>query len=297
MNTSLSESTIGGFNPDPHGGQHGWIRTDDGVRIYVNVRGSGAPLVVMGGMVSGACTDAIIVDRLAERYSVITYDRRGTFRSGGNRELESNIAQQARDLLQVLRGCGMTSANVLATCGAAAIALELLAQYPHVVNKMVVHDPPVVGLLPDAEVQATTLFGYYRLCQEAGPVAAMAAFLSAYELAFPEDFQKATRREGVYAFEKEMIPAYSYQPDIEKLRLSRHLLVMASGKQSLEKGYFYARSARALADRIDCRFVFLPGQHTGYFLEPDAFADAVTDLIDAASLEDAKDRMLESTEE
>lgn len=285
MNAKHSRSVLDQFNPDPHGGVHGWITTDDGVRIYVNVRGSGAPLVTMGGLVSGAFSDAVIADQLARHYTLISYDRRGTFRSGGNRETDCGIDRQCLDLVQVLTGCGVSFTHVLATCATAAIAFELLAHHPHLVNTMIVHDPLVIGLLPDADVQAAKLLGYCQLCRDSGPVPAMAALLSDHELAFPEDFQKATRREGVYAFEKEMIPGYSYQPDLDKLRRCRHRLIMASGKQSLERGYFYARAAHVLADQIGCRFVFLPGNHTGYFLEPEAFADAVTELTEELSMD------------
>ena len=75
----------------------------EGADLVYDLRGSGDPLI----LIPGAGGDAGIYGRLApllsDAFTVITYDRRCNARSSGDRNAAIDMAQQARDVVAVLR--------------------------------------------------------------------------------------------------------------------------------------------------------------------------------------------------
>lgn len=279
MSAGILEQAVHEFEPDRLGALHGWIEAGGGSRIYVRIQGDGSPLLGMGGIGSGAFTSAKIAELVAARHRLISFDRRGTFRSTGDQHQDFDIAQQCNDVLCVLKACGVASITVLSTCAATSIALELLARHPEAVKAMVVHDPMSVTGLPDAGAVAAKFMEYYRINLEVSAADAMGTFLADFELPYPGNFRQTMKREGRAVFQ-ELMPCVTYRPDIEALRPYRDRLAMATGRQCLERGFSFSRAALALSEQIGCRFSVLPGNHTGYFQEPATFAKAVLELIE-----------------
>jgi pimeloyl-ACP methyl ester carboxylesterase len=279
MSAGVPGTAIQEFKTDRVGALHGWIEAGGGARIYVRMQGDGPPLLGMGGIGSGAFTSAKITELLAARHRLISFDRRGTFRSATDQPRDFDIAQQCRDVLCILGVCGLASITVLSSCAATSIALELLARHPEVVNAMVVHDPMSVTALPDAEAATAKFMEYHRTSLEVSAADAMADFLADFELPYPDNFRQTMKREGRTVL-WELMPCVTYRPDIEALRQYRDRLVIATGRQCLDRGYSFSRSARVLSEQIGCRFTVLPGNHAGYFQEPATFAEAVLGLIE-----------------
>lgn len=257
---------------------HSWVEAENNTRIYVRTQGEGPPLLAIGGIGSGALTTARIAKLFASRHKLISYDRRGTFRSISDQPPKFDIAQQCRDVQCILVAHGLTSVTVLATCSSASIAMELLATYPDMVSAMIVHDPIAVSALPNAELEADKFIEYDRINLQRSADDAMATFTSDFDLPYPDDLRRVMKREGRQLF-RELRPCVTYRPDIERLRQHRNRLVMATGQQCSDRGYSFARSAKALSEKIGCRFAMVPGNHTGYFQEPNIFADAILGLV------------------
>jgi pimeloyl-ACP methyl ester carboxylesterase len=102
----------------------------NGVRLAYRVRGKGPPLVLIMGyrLNSGAWPDAFI-DTLAQQFTVITFDNRGT----GQSEKPVTgyaLANMARDLYELLRELGITSTYLLGYSMGGAIAQEFVRQFP-----------------------------------------------------------------------------------------------------------------------------------------------------------------------
>jgi len=256
---------------------HSWVEVENNTQIYVRTQGEGPPLLAIGGIGSGAFTTAKIAKLFAKRRKLISYDRRGTFRSISDQPQKFDITQQCRDVQRILVAYGLTSVTVLATCSSASIAMELLATYPDLVSAMVVHDPMVVSALPNTELEADKFIEYDRINLKRSAEDAMATFTTDFDLPYPDDLRRVMKREGRQLF-RELIPCVTYRPDIERLRQHRNRLVMATGQQCSDRGYSFARSAKALSEQIGCRFAVVPGSHTGYFQEPNIFADAILGL-------------------
>src|SRR5262249_21421909 len=135
----------------------------EGDEIYYEVRGQGPPLLLIAGGGGDAGFFSFVADILAEEYKVITYDRRGNSRSTRRDPQNFEISQQSRDAVAVLRAVGATAALVFGNGGGAVIALDLAKSQPQAVRAAVVHEPPVLRVLPDGEKWRRFFASVYRL--------------------------------------------------------------------------------------------------------------------------------------
>src|SRR5919109_1316989 len=74
-------------------------------------------------------------------------------RSSGDRSADMTVAQQARDAASIIKVMGVEKAIVLGRSGGAIIGLELGAARPEVIDFLIVHEVPVIELLPDSNAQ------------------------------------------------------------------------------------------------------------------------------------------------
>jgi pimeloyl-ACP methyl ester carboxylesterase len=104
--------------------------TVNGVNIAFRVQGKGPPLVlIMGYRLSSAAWPARFVDTLAENFTVVTFDYRGTGQS--DKPLTGYaLANMARDVAGLLDEIGIESAYLLGYSMGGAIAQEFTRQFP-----------------------------------------------------------------------------------------------------------------------------------------------------------------------
>ena len=58
------------------------------------------------------------------------------------------IAQQARDAAAIIKAMRQDDAIIFGSSGGGIIGLELAAAKPEVIESLIVHEPPVIELLP-----------------------------------------------------------------------------------------------------------------------------------------------------
>jgi pimeloyl-ACP methyl ester carboxylesterase len=119
-----------------------------GATLYYEVRGAGPVLLLICGGIYDAAGYAGLAGRLADHYTVVTYDRRGNSRSplDGPPERQS-IEVHGDDAHRILTAVGVTgneSADVFGNSSGAEIGLELAARHPEQVRTLVAHEPPEV---------------------------------------------------------------------------------------------------------------------------------------------------------
>ena len=104
--------------------------TVNGVNIAFRVQGKGPPLVlIMGYRLSSAAWPARFVDALAEHFTVVTFDNRGTGQS--DKPLTGYaLANMARDVAGLLDEIGIESTYLLGYSMGGAIAQEFTRQFP-----------------------------------------------------------------------------------------------------------------------------------------------------------------------
>ena len=114
-----------------------------GVDLYFDRVGDGPLTVLTHGSWGDGNAWSGVVPKLAEHYEVITWDRRGHSRSDDG---PGGMRQDAVDLCRLIEHIGGTAHLVGASFGS-IVALKALEMRPKLVNKVVVHEPPLLSLL------------------------------------------------------------------------------------------------------------------------------------------------------
>jgi pimeloyl-ACP methyl ester carboxylesterase len=151
------------------GDQHMNMAKDDklrvpGATIFYRVRGSGPPPSHSRGRTRRRCATDGLCNQLIERYTVVTYDRRGL--SGSKIETPDEnltLATHSDDAHLLLAGLTNESAFVFGSSISALIGLDLIVRHPRQVRVLVAHEPPAWELLSGSE-RASAM----RLQEEAG---------------------------------------------------------------------------------------------------------------------------------
>jgi len=116
------------------------VRSSDGTTIAFDRSGDGPPLVLLGGALSDRSAAAGLAGYLAERFTVIAYDRRGRGDSGDTAPYA--VDREVDDLLALIVDAG-GSAFVFGHSSGAALALEAAA-HGLPIARLALYEPPFI---------------------------------------------------------------------------------------------------------------------------------------------------------
>jgi pimeloyl-ACP methyl ester carboxylesterase len=122
----------------------------NGTTLYVEVRGSG-PAVLL---VHAGGEDAEVWRPIAERLpdlTVVTYDRRGTLRSGRDGWPGGGSRQHADDAGAMLEALGLGQALVFGASAAGIVAVQLALRHPRLVRRALAFEPGLFRQGPGSE--------------------------------------------------------------------------------------------------------------------------------------------------
>ena len=106
---------------------------------------------------------APLADALASDHTVVTYDPRGYAGSPvDDPDAPSGVEQRADDVNAILDDLGAESADLFGSSGGAVTGLALVTRSPGRIGTLVAHEPPLLGLLPDAATAAREHRGHHR---------------------------------------------------------------------------------------------------------------------------------------
>src|SRR5712691_7434311 len=139
-------------------------------QLSYEVTGEGPLLILIPGAAGVGEVFRQVVDELAARYQVVTYDRRGFSRSSldGPQDYDHRLSTDADDVRRLIEHLTDKPATVFGSSSGAMVALEVLIHSPERVQTVVVHEPPTVSLLPDAAKWQAFFDGVYDTYREAG---------------------------------------------------------------------------------------------------------------------------------
>jgi pimeloyl-ACP methyl ester carboxylesterase len=121
----------------------------NGIRIYSEIVGDvGDPLVLVHGSWGDHENWASVVPALARSFRVLTYDRRGHSRSERPAG-QGSIRDDVSDLIGLLEELRFAPAHVVGNSFGASIVLRMAAARPELFRSLIVHEPPLFGLLKD----------------------------------------------------------------------------------------------------------------------------------------------------
>jgi pimeloyl-ACP methyl ester carboxylesterase len=106
------------------------------VELYYEVRGEGAPLLLIGGLAADSQSWLPILPLLATRCRVITCDNRGVGRTVPQ-DVPNSIKAMADDCVALVRHLGLNSLNVLGYSMGGFIAQDLATRHPDLVDRLV----------------------------------------------------------------------------------------------------------------------------------------------------------------
>ncbi|MGH9110997.1 MAG: alpha/beta fold hydrolase [Acidimicrobiales bacterium] len=121
-------------------------RTINGVDLFFETTGRGDRLVLVHGSWGDARNWDMVVGSLAERFQVVTWDRRGHSRSADGQGAGSRH-EDAADLAALIEHLGGGPAHLVGNSYGASITLTLVATRPELVASAAVHEPPLFALL------------------------------------------------------------------------------------------------------------------------------------------------------
>jgi len=275
-----------------------------GASLYHEVRGSGPVLLLICGGVYDAGGYAPLAERLADRYTVVTYDRRGNSRSPlDGPPAPQQIEVHGDDAHRLLAATGVNSgepAHVFGNSSGAMIGLELTARHPEQVRTLVAHEPPLFELLPDREYWRSAIRNVEETFRKEGAGAATQALGAAFASSGdptpetegrmpgggeaqaqpdPETMAMMARlQQNMEFFIGYEVPPFStYVPDFAALLVSAVRIVPAVGQASV--GEPPHRAAVAVAERLATPAVAFPGDHGGFGSQAEAFAVKLDEVL------------------
>jgi pimeloyl-ACP methyl ester carboxylesterase len=261
-----------------------------GAKIYYEVRGSGPILLMIPGGPTDAGVFADVSRHLADRYTVVAYDPRGNSRSTFDGEPEEQrLDLHGDDAARLIDALGDGPAYVFGTSGGAQIGLNLAVRYPERVRVLVAHEPPCLMMLDDPSEALASAQDIYDTYRRQGVGAPMEKFMGVSGLEdgpeqddsppqeeLPsEAMETFARIEGnmEYFLAHGLRPLSLYRPEVDALRAGRPRVVVGIGEESA--GQTTYRTGVALAGKLGIEPVRFPGDHGGYGLHADTFAETL----------------------
>lgn len=266
--------------------------TVPGARLYYEVRGAGPAILIIASGNGDADPYRPIAEALADRYTVITYDRRGYSRSclDGPVDDEARLFSEADDARSLIEHLAAPPAHVFGSSSGAIVAIALLQRHPSQVRTLIAHEPPLASVLPDSAEWLRFYADLYDTYRSAGIETSRAMFRTRMGMVATRP-PKSTelppaqlaamlarlRINEVFWYEHEVRTYPGFLPDLALLKSLSERLILAGGDTS--RADFPYRPNQVLAEQIGTGMVHFPGGHVGYVTHPVEFAKMFASVI------------------
>jgi len=258
-----------------------------GASLYYKTQGNGPLLLLLQGGDGDADASDALAKYLADRFTVLSYDRRGLSRSTiTDPSAPVDLATHSDDAAHLIAAVTAQPAVVFGTSLGALLGLELLLRHPELVHLLVAHEPPTTQLLaqPDQSLAVKEQEAVEAAYRDDGVMAAMRKFVALTGIRFddrepdvvlPES--KPERLANLEFFLAHDAPAARrYRLDLPALRSLAPRILPAAGENTQA---FPRRCAEALAVDLGRPLITFPGGHNGSVLRPRTFAARLLQVL------------------
>lgn len=253
----------------------------NGTRVWFERTGAGQPLLIIHGAGEDAVMLAAQADALAAAdFDVITYDRRGTGRSGRDDWPGTGAEQHAEDAAGLLAALVDAPATVLGLSSGAVVALVLAARRPDLIANVIAWEAPAVGVVPGGAEAAAAMMApvHTHLAAHPGDWAGAQAVM----LAVVSGGETQNISAGIRANAEAMVrddPAIVLAPvDAFNLRGSEVLIAVGDAPNPL-----VAAAATGLAELSHTTVTRISGDHEVYLDDPEPLTQLVVGAREAIS--------------
>jgi pimeloyl-ACP methyl ester carboxylesterase len=262
-----------------------------GATLHYETRGSGPWLLISQSGEGDADRSTDLVDRLADSYTVLSYDRRGLSRSTlEHPEHGATIADHAEDVHRLLLAVTDEPALMLGCSLGAVIGLHVSVRHPEQLSTLVAHEPIAPWLLPEdaAKRHRAELDGIRDRYLDAGLQAAIPEIVHALGIdpehaaaepgrtGFPMDARRVANFD--YFIRHDFTAAAEDEFDATSLRETRTRIIPAAGTTTPQTVYDY-QCGRALAAVTGEELAIFPGGHNGNLSHPRAYAQRLREVL------------------
>ncbi|MEU7786771.1 alpha/beta hydrolase [Amycolatopsis sp. NPDC049159] len=253
------------------------VTSADGTPIFFEQRGSGAPVILVGGAFNDRTTVAGLAEVLAADFTTIAYDRRGRGDSGDSPDYA--LEREIEDIAALIAHAGGT-ASVFGHSSGAVLALEAAAAGIGI-DRLVAYEPPYAT--PDQD--RGDVLGQVRAQLAAGDRdGAVKTFLMV--AGTPEEMVEGMKRAPVWGWFTGLAHTLPYdlticgpgaRPRLDHLaKIAVPALVIGGGAspEGLQAG------ARVAAEAVPgARHETLAGQDHGVLQYPETLKPLLTDFL------------------
>lgn len=262
----------------------------------------GRPPLLMIGQPMDAAGFRALAAQLPDR-TCVAYDPRGLGRSvRHDGRVDSVPEEQAGDVHALIDALDAGPVELFASSGGAVTALALVAAHPGDVTTLVAHEPPLIGVLPDAAAAERAQAGWREAYDAKGAGAGMAAFIAmtSWQGEFTDEYfarpapdpaafglpaeDDGSRDDPLLSARSAAVTAY--RPRIDALLAAPTRIVVAVGEESA--GVFTGRTSVALAGLLGREATVFPSHHGGFLDgeygypgQPEAFARRLREVLAA----------------
>ncbi|MDX3518293.1 alpha/beta hydrolase [Streptomyces scabiei] len=262
-----------------------------GAALHYQVRGTGPLLLISQSGEGDADRSTDLVGRLADSYTVVTYDRRGLSRSRlAAPGRGATLAEHADDVHRLLASLTDTPALMLGCSLGAVIGMHVAVRYPGRIRTLIAHEPVAPRLLPDGERahHERELAGLQELYLREGLAAALpeiartlgidpAATDTEPDLT-PQPMNALRLANFDYFIRHDFTAVLHDTLDTSALKDTGTHIVPAVGRTT-PRTVFDHRAATALAELLCREPRILPGGHNGNTTHPRAYAAQLREIL------------------
>jgi pimeloyl-ACP methyl ester carboxylesterase len=264
---------------EPAPAQHARTVDAAGTTFAVDVRGDGPPiLVIHGGGEDGRMLTPLAEALAAAGREVITYDRRGTGRSGRDQWPGEGATQHGDDAAALLQALDIDRAEVVGLSSGGVVALDLAARHPSLVDHVFVWEAPALGVLEGGGQMNAAIMAPVdeHLAAHPGDFVGAQAILLTAIVGFPvtvDDPLFAEARANAEPMIRDE-PTITLRPfDDDDLASTPATIAVGTAPNDV-----VAAAATALAARTGTSpLVIDTPEHEVYLSDPDVLVDAIVD--------------------
>lgn len=259
----------------------------NGIRLYVERRGHGKPLLMIPGLGAGNWLWYRNVDKLTKHFEVIMPELRGSGRSD-KPDQHYSISLFAKDLHGLFEALSLSRVHILGASMGGFIAQRLAAKWPERVEKLILVSTSLGGQCqegPDGETLSRVIRPRGRTRRERLQDAYQLSFTENYLAQHAEDLARITEwraqnPQPEFAYYRQLLAGNAYGAERDAAAISAPTLICAGKDDPLVP----LVNAHRLREKIsNARLLIFEGKHLFFAEHSRDFNKAVVEFLNDGS--------------